>query len=389
MDFVEFSGVKYLRASMVAKQFSYTPDYIGQLCRSKKVDARLVGRTWFVNPLSVEKHKSEKYSSKVLSRSTENSPADYPQAVEKSFKIKLERVEETPILHPQPSKSLEATVETVAIKTSKSATRQLAVTYEPDESSLLPKLHKVILPPPTTLPVSIAEAQKVKVRATKKSHSQVNFKAEPLPEVQLRGEIAVSAVPEFTPQIVTDSIANADPNVSQVNPDSHPSSSLSSRDNHKNKAYLPTRVTSFEGEIENKSVRQPILNNDQSLTKTKKSAGLLADDNRQQRVINHHPVNQPQKVELIRSDQPTNDRFIDGVTPVDLPAVYPELKSGIQSRERFTWLPFFSLAMALLIAVGIISYGQSIEVSDAVLEESVFFVNPMQLDWSVLFDRWW
>ena len=61
MDKVTFEGVEYVKASALAKQFKYTSDYIGQLCRAKKVDARLVGRTWFVNPESVIEHKQGKY----------------------------------------------------------------------------------------------------------------------------------------------------------------------------------------------------------------------------------------------------------------------------------------------------------------------------------------
>lgn len=63
MKTIEINGVKYSKASEVAKDFGYTSDYIGQLCRGKKIDATLVGRTWYVNKDSLKKHKSGRYRS--------------------------------------------------------------------------------------------------------------------------------------------------------------------------------------------------------------------------------------------------------------------------------------------------------------------------------------
>ncbi|KKT75025.1 MAG: hypothetical protein UW71_C0009G0015, partial [Parcubacteria group bacterium GW2011_GWB1_44_7] len=37
--------------------FGYTQDYVGQLCRSEKVDARRIGRTWYVCEKSILEHK--------------------------------------------------------------------------------------------------------------------------------------------------------------------------------------------------------------------------------------------------------------------------------------------------------------------------------------------
>jgi len=42
MDKVVFDKKEYTKASIAAKQFKYTSDYVGQLCRLEKVDARLV-----------------------------------------------------------------------------------------------------------------------------------------------------------------------------------------------------------------------------------------------------------------------------------------------------------------------------------------------------------
>ncbi len=63
MDVVTINKKNYKKATLVARDFGYTKDYLGQLCRSEKVDARLVGRTWYVNPDSITEHKKTKQRS--------------------------------------------------------------------------------------------------------------------------------------------------------------------------------------------------------------------------------------------------------------------------------------------------------------------------------------
>ena len=59
MDVITHNGVSYKKATAVAKEFGYTTDYIGQLCRAKKIDARLVGRAWYVNVADLERMVEE------------------------------------------------------------------------------------------------------------------------------------------------------------------------------------------------------------------------------------------------------------------------------------------------------------------------------------------
>lgn len=68
---ISFGDKEYVKASEVAKRFKYTQDYVGQLCRGKKVEARLVGRTWYVVVDSVTayrktKHKTQKTAKKTV-----------------------------------------------------------------------------------------------------------------------------------------------------------------------------------------------------------------------------------------------------------------------------------------------------------------------------------
>jgi hypothetical protein len=48
-EILSIGGKTYMASSSAAKATGYVPDYIGQLCRSGKVEALRVGRVWFVD----------------------------------------------------------------------------------------------------------------------------------------------------------------------------------------------------------------------------------------------------------------------------------------------------------------------------------------------------
>lgn len=66
MEVLEIDGKKYVKSRDAASKTGYTTDYIGQLCRSKEVDARLVGRSWYVTLESLSGHRTEKKRSSRL-----------------------------------------------------------------------------------------------------------------------------------------------------------------------------------------------------------------------------------------------------------------------------------------------------------------------------------
>lgn len=52
-----FDGVRYVSSSRAAKLVGYTKDYVGQLCRAGKLEARFVGRSWYVSEDGIRRHK--------------------------------------------------------------------------------------------------------------------------------------------------------------------------------------------------------------------------------------------------------------------------------------------------------------------------------------------
>lgn len=174
MEVVSIDGVEYEKASKVAKRFKYTADYVGQLCRGKKVDAKLVGRTWYVNPLSLTTHKSGKYPKS--------------EVAEKTLKIKsdneISRIDVQPVLR-------KTAVNIISNSDAKSHFAKRIdwkpVKYEEDKSDLLPNLNN-LEDSGTRLKVEIAGSEKLRIKDVEKP---INMVAEALPTVSLKGSLKV------------------------------------------------------------------------------------------------------------------------------------------------------------------------------------------------------
>lgn len=82
MKSISIDSIKYVKATDIARELGYTADYVGQLCRAHKVDAQLVGRSWYVSEDSIRDHKQTRYrsskkaSTKAISRSLHAEDSD-------------------------------------------------------------------------------------------------------------------------------------------------------------------------------------------------------------------------------------------------------------------------------------------------------------------------
>lgn len=54
---LEIEGKKYISSKRAAEVSGYAKDYIGQLCRMGKIEARLIGRNWYVSEASLRSHE--------------------------------------------------------------------------------------------------------------------------------------------------------------------------------------------------------------------------------------------------------------------------------------------------------------------------------------------
>lgn len=110
METLVLDGKEYVKASKAAKDLGYTSDHVGQLCRSGKVSAHLVGRTWYVRKDELSDHKIEK---------KRNSRTKAREQAKKT--IELHRNKET----------------------SKSRSDEITIKYESDLAELIPETRKL------------------------------------------------------------------------------------------------------------------------------------------------------------------------------------------------------------------------------------------------------
>jgi hypothetical protein len=178
MDTVTIDGVEYIKASVLARKHRYTSDYIGQLCRGKKVDAHLVGRTWYVYAPSLEGHKSTRYADlRSADKTTDitNKTTSSRIDVEAPISKKLIR-NQKPHFHDR-----------VVWKPS---------TYETEDTALLPVPAVRLDQQPRSVPIKLAESSRVRVASVSKYVSMVS---KPLPAIALSGTLKVQ---DFTPKLV-------------------------------------------------------------------------------------------------------------------------------------------------------------------------------------------
>ncbi len=186
MDTILLEGVSYTKAAILAKRFRYTSDYIGQLCRSGKVVCHMVGRTWYVTESSLLEHRDSRYKEIRLDEKTNNLNTFSPDSEEVLVK----------------SRRLPANTHAPVNDKAPHFLDRLSWVqprYVPDEAELLPQpvvKKKKILPQvpsvPAKLPVDQAEAVTVSVSSESRQPQKLKFTE--LPEVPLRGQVAVEAV---------------------------------------------------------------------------------------------------------------------------------------------------------------------------------------------------
>jgi hypothetical protein len=201
MDKVVLDGIEYVKASTVAKQFHYTSDYIGQLCRAKKIDARLVGRTWFVQPESVKEHKKNTHQ-KATDLGLESAR---DEDIVSNVKIKR-IVVNAPLKNKTAKSTFRTTTQAAFVRPEKTAA---LISYHGDAETLLPNLDEKAPPAPDSvqpvrphvkrfLNIEPAFAKKLKISGDKKK--PVSFSTTDLPDVALSGKLNVSTYNDLSEQ---------------------------------------------------------------------------------------------------------------------------------------------------------------------------------------------
>lgn len=185
MKEITINGVEYLPASALAKEFKYTTDYIGQLCRGKKVDAQLIGRSWYVNPLSLKNHKKARYSNKPTEVKISAAKDTFDEA-DAVHEVKLSRIAVEPVVTKSTVRMSEAAEKNFAKRMDWKPLR-----YEADGGDLLPNLKTTH--PSRIVHVDLAESTDI---AIKSSSKPTFMEAEPLPIITLKGKVKIHSLEE-------------------------------------------------------------------------------------------------------------------------------------------------------------------------------------------------
>ena len=83
-----FSGKKFISLKRASEISGYVKDYIGQLCRADKIEARRVGRDWFVNFDNLVAYKNKKKQPKIYFEKSREVPmvkSEFSESADKSI----------------------------------------------------------------------------------------------------------------------------------------------------------------------------------------------------------------------------------------------------------------------------------------------------------------
>jgi hypothetical protein len=169
MDVLSVGGKDYVKASVIARDLGYTADYVGQLCRNRKVNAKLVGRTWYVDRNSIHIHKENRY------RSTQSKSVE---SLKESLEVANteERGTAIPIRIAHTSQA-----------TTRIVKKPVYTSYLEDEAELIPEVSKAGV----SIPVELADAKAVKITSKKDEYV---FETPALEPIRFHGKLNLSNI---------------------------------------------------------------------------------------------------------------------------------------------------------------------------------------------------
>lgn len=181
MNSISINEEKYVKASDIARELGYTADYVGQLCRAKKVDAQLVGRSWYVSKESITSHKTSRY------RSTKKASSD---TVTKTLSAKDLDSEESFSVPVAVQKKNTSGVYAQQQFYTRAKESKKPSDYFADDSDLIP-LSNTVKQKTGKLSVSLGDSQAVQIKSRS---SEFDFTPSELPEVKFSGLLSISEV---------------------------------------------------------------------------------------------------------------------------------------------------------------------------------------------------
>jgi len=187
MNSISIDNEKYVKATDIARELGYTADYVGQLCRSKKVEAQLVGRSWYVLEGSIHEHKKTRYrSTKAASKATvSRSLETEAENGDTSFQIDINK-KETPTHRKIRTGYAQESFYGHSVKKKKH-------TYFEDDSELMP-VSKTKAAKTGHLPVTLAGSKRISIKSKSNDY---DFTPQERPELVFSGSLTVVDADEY------------------------------------------------------------------------------------------------------------------------------------------------------------------------------------------------
>lgn len=187
MKTISFGNREYVKASAVAKKFRYTQDYVGQLCRGDKVDARLVGRVWYINMESVTEYRKTKHATQKKS-SNKNQIT-----LKKAPRSKVE-----PVIRAKTARTIKGS----GLTTSFPKTNTVRTNYSGDDVSIIPVLHakegNSVSDPKSTVQTKLKPARKITIKVRPNTKKATEYYAKKTPDITLQSKLKVTTSTEAT-----------------------------------------------------------------------------------------------------------------------------------------------------------------------------------------------
>lgn len=182
METLSIDNREFVKAAVIAKELGYTSDYVGQLCRAKKVASKLVGRTWYVDRHSITNHKRNRYKKVADTAATDDT---YAVAINREApQTPSIDDDETVIVSVRKGQSEETRNFYTRVRQQPTVHQ-----YDEDEHDLIPLIKKTR----KKLSIGLADASSVTVSSDAKA---VNFVTTERPKLRFKGALAVEDIPE-------------------------------------------------------------------------------------------------------------------------------------------------------------------------------------------------
>lgn len=354
MEALELNGATYVKATAIARELGYTADYVGQLCRGGKVDAELVGRSWYVREESIRAHKKNRYRSNTAKTVTalKETIAVEEDKAEANERVPVRRYFESPTPTSAPNKNFY------------SRSNEITALYTEDDSELIPTLtRRETTMEPAEVEVRHADAKPVEVTKTEQSY---NLEATERPKIRFKGQVSI-VEPEETESTEIGATEGEEKTAAKEETQVHTKkrNEDTEKDTGEHKVAIRKEVAEQKKDVrqESKPKTKTLHPTDQIRRKTFEVAITTDKEGQQETAVERITLKKGAAVAMVRKSAAHPQQGEIQVTKI--PTFTPESVSAAHVTGRYTFLYIAaSIALALLLGAGFMLLESTVVATD-------------------------